>query len=103
MMPLETVMRQESSPRVQQRPAREVARAQASQGLRTLIAARRKGAKAVGQPPVSPNEEQTTAGDDIKDKTFHGGFFSVSSPMVTSTRPARLATRSPLRLVLPAP
>ena len=72
-------------------------RASVSEGLRAMIALRRKEAARPGRPEdaalVSPPEVVGEAGgeDLVSVKSFDGGFFTVSSPAVA----ARTGRRSP--------
>ena len=76
----------------------------ASSGLKALIAARRKAAKSVSEPPsilaedsskgdttnMSPSSDNEAKKDEHQtqdDKTFDGGFFTVKSPMLDRKSP----------------
>lgn len=76
----------------------------ASSGLKALIAARRKAAKSVSEPPsiavedsskgettkmspTSDNEAKKDENQTQDDKTFDGGFFTVKSPMLERKSP----------------
>ena len=77
---------------------------EASSGLKALIAARRKAAKSLSEPPInaaedsakyqtktmSPLSSNEAKKDEYRiedDKTFDGGFFTVKSPMLERKSP----------------
>ena len=73
---------------------RRCGRASVSEGLRALIALRRKeaGGRAETAPVLSPPEVEVE--ELVPEKSFDGGFFTVSSPAVAARRSPCLATRS---------